>query len=99
MLPGSARGVRAPVEQTGAHPCRAPPPEATLTGEPMVGLGVIACLVFCFALVSGRLEGTPLTAPIVFVAAGLAAPMPRGWTATRCGATRCRCGCSGSGCR
>jgi sodium/hydrogen antiporter len=41
----------------------------------MVGLGVIACLVFCFGLVSRRLEGTPLTAPMLFVAAGLAA----GW--------------------
>ena len=41
----------------------------------MVGLGFIACLVFCFGLVAGRLEGTPLTAPMVFVAAGLIA----GW--------------------
>jgi sodium/hydrogen antiporter len=70
-----ARGVRAPVAQTGAHPCRAPSRTATLTAHPMVGLGVIACLVFCFGLVSGRLEGTPLTAPMLFVAAGLAA----GW--------------------
>jgi sodium/hydrogen antiporter len=42
----------------------------------MVGLGIIGCLVFCFGLVSRRLEGTPLTAPLVFVTAGLLA----GWT-------------------
>jgi sodium/hydrogen antiporter len=42
----------------------------------MVGLGVIACLVFCFGLVSRRLERTPLTGPILFVASGLLA----GWT-------------------
>jgi sodium/hydrogen antiporter len=48
---------------------------ATLTDR-MVGLGVIACLVFCFGLVSRRLERTPLTAPMLFVATGLLA----GWT-------------------
>jgi NhaP-type Na+/H+ or K+/H+ antiporter len=42
----------------------------------MVGLGVIACLVFGFGLLSRRLEGTPVTGPMVFVAAGLLA----GWT-------------------
>jgi NhaP-type Na+/H+ or K+/H+ antiporter len=42
----------------------------------VVGLGVIACVLFAFALVSRRLEGTVLTAPMVFVAAGLVA----GWT-------------------
>jgi NhaP-type Na+/H+ or K+/H+ antiporter len=39
----------------------------------MVTLGVIACLLFAFGLVSRRLERTVITAPMVFVAAGLAA--------------------------
>jgi NhaP-type Na+/H+ or K+/H+ antiporter len=39
----------------------------------MVVLGVLACLLFGFALLSRRLEGTPVTAPMVFVAAGLVA--------------------------
>jgi sodium/hydrogen antiporter len=42
----------------------------------VVGLGLIACVVFVFALVSRRLERTVVTAPMVFVAAGLVA----GWT-------------------
>ena len=42
----------------------------------MIGLGLIACLIFGYGLVSRRLEGTPVTAATVFVAAGLAA----GWT-------------------
>jgi NhaP-type Na+/H+ or K+/H+ antiporter len=42
----------------------------------MLGLGVIACLVFCFGLVSRRLERTPLTGPMLFVASGMFA----GWT-------------------
>jgi NhaP-type Na+/H+ or K+/H+ antiporter len=42
----------------------------------VVGLGLIACVVFAFALVSRRLERTVVTAPMVFVAAGLAA----GWS-------------------
>ena len=41
----------------------------------MVGLGVIACLLFGFGLASRRLERTPVTGPIVFVSAGLIA----GW--------------------
>jgi sodium/hydrogen antiporter len=41
----------------------------------VVGLGLIACVVFAFALVSRRLDGTIVTAPMVFVAAGLVA----GW--------------------
>ena len=36
----------------------------------MVSLAVLAAVVFAFALVSRRLEGSVLTAPIVFVAAG-----------------------------
>ena len=36
----------------------------------MVSLAVLAAVVFAFALVSRRLEGTVLTAPIVFVATG-----------------------------
>lgn len=42
----------------------------------MVGLGLIACVIFAFALVSRRIEGTVVTAPMVFVSAGLVA----GWT-------------------
>jgi sodium/hydrogen antiporter len=42
----------------------------------VVGLALIACVVFAFALVSRRLEGTVVTAPMVFVAAGLVV----GWT-------------------
>jgi sodium/hydrogen antiporter len=42
----------------------------------VVGLALIACVVFAFALVSRRLEGTIVTAPMVFVAAGLVV----GWT-------------------
>jgi len=36
----------------------------------MVDLMVLACVVFAFGIVSRRLEGTVLTAPIVFVLAG-----------------------------
>jgi NhaP-type Na+/H+ and K+/H+ antiporter len=36
----------------------------------MVDLIVLACVVFAFGIVSRRLEGTVLTAPIVFVLAG-----------------------------
>ena len=36
----------------------------------MVDLIVLACVVFAFGIVSRRLEGTVLTAPIVFVSAG-----------------------------
>ena len=39
----------------------------------MVVLGVLACLLFGFALLSRRLDGTSVTAPMVFVGAGLAA--------------------------
>jgi NhaP-type Na+/H+ or K+/H+ antiporter len=42
----------------------------------VVGLALIAGVVFAFALVSRRLDGTIVTAPMVFVAAGLVA----GWT-------------------
>ena len=37
----------------------------------MVDLIVLACVVFAFGIVSRRLEGTVLTAPIVFVLAGV----------------------------
>ena len=37
----------------------------------MVDFVVLAGVVFAFGLVSRRLEGTILTAPIVFVAAGM----------------------------
>ena len=37
----------------------------------MVDLAVLAAVIFGFGLVSRRLEGTILTAPIVFVAAGI----------------------------
>ncbi|HEX5847862.1 MAG TPA: hypothetical protein VFY59_01595 [Rubrobacter sp.] len=37
----------------------------------MVDLIVLACVVFAFAIVSRRLEGTIITAPIVFVLAGV----------------------------
>ena len=37
----------------------------------MVDLIVLATVVFAFGLVSRRLEGTVLTAPLVFVAAGV----------------------------
>ena len=36
----------------------------------MVDLAVLAAVVFAFGVVSRRLEGTVLTAPLVFVAAG-----------------------------
>ncbi|HEY6714330.1 MAG TPA: hypothetical protein VI055_18940 [Rubrobacter sp.] len=36
----------------------------------MVNLAVLAAVVFVFGLVSRQLDGTVLTAPIVFVAAG-----------------------------
>src|SRR5688500_6204000 len=39
----------------------------------MLVLGLLACLLFGFALVSRRLEGTPVTAAMAFVAAGLVA--------------------------
>lgn len=42
----------------------------------MVSLAILACVVFGFALVAGRLEGSVVTAPMIFVAAGLVA----GWT-------------------
>ncbi len=41
----------------------------------MVALGLVACLVFGFGLLAGRLERTVVTAPMVFVTAGLVA----GW--------------------
>lgn len=37
----------------------------------MVDLAVLASVIFVFGLVSRRLEGTILTAPLVFVAAGV----------------------------
>jgi sodium/hydrogen antiporter len=37
----------------------------------VVDLAVLASVVFAFGLVSRRLEGTVLTAPLVFVAAGV----------------------------
>ncbi|MDH4178351.1 MAG: hypothetical protein OEV72_12285, partial [Thermoleophilia bacterium] len=39
----------------------------------MILIGVFALLVIAYGLVSGRLEGTSITAPMVFVAAGLVA--------------------------
>lgn len=39
----------------------------------MVELGIVAAVVFAFSLVSRRVEGTIITAPIVFVGAGLVA--------------------------
>jgi NhaP-type Na+/H+ or K+/H+ antiporter len=39
----------------------------------VVALGLLACLVFGFGLLAGRLEGTVVTAPMVFVTAGLVA--------------------------
>lgn len=42
----------------------------------MVTLAVLAGVIFAFALVAGRVEGTVVTAPIVFVTAGLVA----GWS-------------------
>jgi NhaP-type Na+/H+ or K+/H+ antiporter len=42
----------------------------------MVALGLIACALFGYALVSRRLEGTVVTGPMLFVAAGLIC----GWT-------------------
>jgi NhaP-type Na+/H+ or K+/H+ antiporter len=42
----------------------------------MVVLGLLACLIFGFGLLSRRAEGTVVSAPMVFVAAGLVA----GWT-------------------
>jgi len=37
----------------------------------VIAIGVFALLVVSYGLVSGRLEGTPITAPMVFVTAGL----------------------------
>jgi NhaP-type Na+/H+ or K+/H+ antiporter len=42
-------------------------------GLDVVTLGFLACLVFGFGLLSGRLEGTMVSAPMVFVTAGLVA--------------------------
>jgi sodium/hydrogen antiporter len=42
----------------------------------MVVLGLLACLIFGFGLLSRRVEGTVVSAPMVFVVAGLVA----GWT-------------------
>jgi|Tabmets5t2r1_1033131.scaffolds.fasta_scaffold02346_2 NhaP-type Na+/H+ or K+/H+ antiporter len=42
----------------------------------MVALGLIACVLFAYALLSRRVEGTVVTGPMVFVAAGLIC----GWT-------------------
>jgi NhaP-type Na+/H+ or K+/H+ antiporter len=42
----------------------------------MVALGLIACALFGYALFSRRVEGTIVTGPMLFVAAGLAC----GWT-------------------
>jgi Kef-type K+ transport system membrane component KefB len=57
----------------------------------MVDLIVLACVVFAFGIVSRRLEGTVLTAPIVFVLAGVVLG-PAGLVhdqATFCGTVRC----------
>jgi sodium/hydrogen antiporter len=42
----------------------------------MVALGLIACALFAYALLSRRVEGTVVTGPMLFVAAGLVC----GWT-------------------
>jgi sodium/hydrogen antiporter len=42
----------------------------------MVALGLIACALFAYALISRRVEGTAVTGPMLFVTAGLAC----GWT-------------------
>ena len=39
----------------------------------MVALGLLACVLFAFALVSRRIEGSIVTAPMLFVSAGLLA--------------------------
>jgi NhaP-type Na+/H+ or K+/H+ antiporter len=39
----------------------------------MVNLAVLGSVLFCFALCAGRVEGTAITAPMVFVTAGLVA--------------------------
>ena len=50
----------------------------------MVDLIVLACVVFAFGIVSRRVEGTVLTAPIVFVLAGVdLGPVGLGWRASR----------------
>ena len=41
----------------------------------MVNLAVLGCVLFCFALFARRVEGTVITAPMVFVSAGLVAGM------------------------
>ena len=38
----------------------------------MVVLGLLACLIFGFGLLSWRVDGTVVSAPMVFVTAGLA---------------------------
>ena len=43
----------------------------TILEPALVDLLVLAVVVFAFGLVSRRLEGTVLTAPLVFVAAGV----------------------------
>ncbi len=37
----------------------------------VLAIGIFALLVIAYGLISGRLEGTPITAPMVFVTAGL----------------------------
>jgi NhaP-type Na+/H+ or K+/H+ antiporter len=45
-----------------------------------IELAIFALFVFCYTLVSGRLERAPASGPIVFVAAGfLMGPMALGW--------------------
>ena len=39
----------------------------------MVALGLLACLIFAFGLIARRVEGSIVTAPMVFVSAGLIA--------------------------
>jgi hypothetical protein len=39
----------------------------------LVALGLLACVLFAFALVSRRIEGSIVTAPMLFVSAGLVA--------------------------
>ena len=43
----------------------------------MVTLAVLGGVLFCFALVAGKVEGSVVTAPMVFVAAGLVAAWTR----------------------
>ena len=58
-------------------------PRGNLIHSTIVLLGIFICLLFVFSLVSGRLEKTVITAPIIFTLAGISAHPATGAAAGR----------------